>query len=236
MIDPQDPFALDRLPCEACGYELVGLPAGRACPECGTLPAVERFVCPECGYDLAGLERGEACPECGVATRADETVYWGDISAGAGNFAEGELKAVALVAGLILAGILVSPSVEGEAQLAVWTTVILLVLAVAGVHSSRHKTNLDGLPGEAQLRIAPWGWAARRGVGPAKWRPWHGGLRASVPNDLFAQNELRIDDRSLSMMTLNSLRFRPNGGRATAEHLAARINDLVRQHPAGAPS
>jgi hypothetical protein len=64
--------------CSSCQYDLSGLPAGRVCPECGTLPEsrggdlplqpIEVVTCPECGGDRTGLPPHRSCIVCGAET------------------------------------------------------------------------------------------------------------------------------------------------------------------------
>jgi predicted Zn-ribbon and HTH transcriptional regulator len=67
------------LACGTCGYNLRGLPAGGACPECGAStagPEIELddegrldadVPCRCCGYNLRGLPPPGRCPECRTA-------------------------------------------------------------------------------------------------------------------------------------------------------------------------
>lgn len=86
-MDANDALAmeaeLDPQTCPRCGYDRLGLPRGKPCPECGKVPGVpdhfpaydgppeaptriEHSVsCASCGYDLRGLMSDGSCPECG---------------------------------------------------------------------------------------------------------------------------------------------------------------------------
>ncbi|MFT3788567.1 MAG: hypothetical protein QM770_20745 [Tepidisphaeraceae bacterium] len=130
--------------------------------------------CPNCGYSMVGLPRGHACPECGESVAPDEIVLWGFGHGSLSNHFTSRTAAGAVGLLLVINSATLSQAVLTWVRGYRWAALALVAVPavlIGWVLRRRHLTlqNGDGL---VQVRISPAGLGQSNGKGRPKLQPW----------------------------------------------------------------